>query len=79
MATPTKVKKWGSSMAVVIPAQFAKSHNIDVGSVLDLETVKVLAPAKRTRYKLEDLMKDFKPEHRQEEWDLGEPKGKEVW
>lgn len=40
MATPVKVKKWGSSMAVLIPSQFAKMRDIDVGSVIDLEPVR---------------------------------------
>jgi antitoxin MazE len=78
MATPVKVKKWGSSMAVLIPSQFAKIRKIDIGSVIDLETVKVVTP-KRRRYKMSELMAKFKPEHRHGEWDLGEPVGKEIW
>ena len=78
MPTPGKVKKWGSSMAVLIPSQFAKMRHIDVGSVLDLEPVQVVKP-RRKRYKLSELMAKFKPEHRHGEWDLGEPVGKEVW
>ena len=78
MPTPGKVKKWGSSMAVLIPSQFAKMRHIDVGSVLDLEPVQDVKP-RRKRYKLSELMAKFKPEHRHGEWDLGEPVGKEVW
>jgi antitoxin MazE len=78
MATPVKVKKWGSSMAVLIPSQFAKVRKIDIGSVIDIETVKVVTP-KRRRYKMSELMAKFKPEHRHGEWDLGEPVGKEIW
>jgi antitoxin component of MazEF toxin-antitoxin module len=77
MATPVKVKKWGSSMAVLIPSQFAKLRRIDVGTVLDLEPVQVVKP--RRRYKLSELMAQFKPEHRHGEWDLGGPVGREVW
>jgi len=77
MATPVKVKKWGSSMAVLIPSQFAKLRRIDVGTVLDLEPVQVVKP--RRRYKLSELMAQFKPEHRHGEWDLGAPVGREVW
>jgi antitoxin component of MazEF toxin-antitoxin module len=78
MATPVTVKKWGSSMAVLIPSQFAKMRRIDVGSVIDLEPVKVLK-SKRRRYTAAELMAGFKPEHRHGEWDLGGPVGKEVW
>jgi antitoxin component of MazEF toxin-antitoxin module len=45
MATPVKVKKWGSSLAVRIPSQFAKTRRIQVGSVLDLEPVKLVKAA----------------------------------
>ena len=33
----------------------------------------------RVRLSLEDLLADFKPEHRHEETDWGPPVGKEVW
>jgi antitoxin component of MazEF toxin-antitoxin module len=78
MATPVKVKKWGSSMAVLIPSQFAKMRRIDVGTVIDLEPVKVVGPRRR-RIKLSELMADFKPKHRHGEWDLGGPVGNEIW
>jgi antitoxin component of MazEF toxin-antitoxin module len=78
MPTQVEVKKWGSSMAVLIPSKFAKMRHIDVGSVLDLEPVQVVK-TRRRRYKLSELMAEFKPEHRHGAWDLGEPVGKEVW
>lgn len=79
MATPVKVKKWGSSMAVLIPSQFARMRDIDVGTVLDLEPVRVVKPRRRSRYTLSELMAGFKPKHRHGEWDLGAPVGKEIW
>lgn len=78
MAMPVKVKKWGDSMAVLIPSQFAKTRKIVVGSVLDLETVRIVGP-KRRRYRLSELMAAFKPRHRRGEWRLGAPVGKEHW
>jgi len=77
MATPVKVKKWGSSMAVLIPSQFAKTHKIDVGTILDIEPVHVIT-GKRQRYKLSELMRGFKPSHRHGEWDNGAPAGREI-
>ncbi len=77
MPTPVKVKRWGSSMAVLIPKQFAEMRKIQVGTVLDLESVRIVN--RRHRYKLSQLMTAFKPEHRHSEWDLGKPMGKEVW
>jgi antitoxin component of MazEF toxin-antitoxin module len=78
MPTPVKVKKWGSSMAILIPNHFAKARKISVGSVLDLESVEVVEP-KRRRYKLSELLAQFKPEHRHGEWNLGGPVGREIW
>ena len=78
MPTPVKVKKWGSSMAVLIPSQFAKIRDIEVGTVLDLESMRIVEPRRR-RYKLSQLMDQYKPQHRHGEWKLGEPVGREVW
>ena len=78
MATQVRVKKWGSSMAVLIPRQFAKMRRIDIGSVIDLDSVKVVR-ARRPRYKLSELMAGFKPQHRHGEWDLGQNVGREIW
>ena len=77
MATPVKVKRWGSSMAVLIPVQFAKMRQIDVGTVIDLEPVRIVKS--RRRYKLSELMAQFKPRHRQGAWNLGRPVGREIW
>jgi len=74
MATPVKVKKWGSSMAVLIPKQFAEVHDIEVGTVLDIEPVRIVK-GRRRRYKLSELVSRFKPRHRQGEWELGGPLG----
>jgi antitoxin component of MazEF toxin-antitoxin module len=78
MATPVKVKKWGSSMAVLIPSQFAKMRKIDVGSILDIEPVHIVK-ARRRRYRLSELVAGFKPRHRQGEWNIGGPVGRELW
>ncbi len=77
MATPVKVKKWGNSMAVLIPGAFARSRQIQVGALIDLDSVRVVS--KRRRYKLSELVAKMKPEHSHGEWDLGDPVGKEVW
>ena len=76
--TYTRVKKWGSSMAILIPRQFAKGRRIDIGSVVDLDGVRVVRQ-RRQRYKLSELLGKFKPKHRQPQWDVGPPVGKEIW
>jgi antitoxin component of MazEF toxin-antitoxin module len=64
-------------MAVLIPSQFAKMRQIDIGTVLDLEPVHIIKT--RRRYKLSELMAQYRPEHRHGEWDLGGPVGNEIW
>jgi len=78
MAMPVKVKKWGDSMAVLIPSQFARLRRIAVGSVIDIEPVR-LVRTKRRRYRLSELMSGFKRRQRHGEWALGGRAGKEVW
>lgn len=78
MATPVQVRRLGSNMAVLIPRQFAQRRKIKVGTVIDLEPVQIIERPQR-RYKLSELMAEFKPEHRHDEWSLGGPAGKEVW
>lgn len=63
-------------MAVLIPHQFARMREIELGSVIDLGSVRVVK--RRRRFKFSELMKDFKSEHRHGEWNLGDPAGKEI-
>ena len=76
MPTLVKVTKWDKGLALLIPSRFAKRRRINVGSVVDLESLKI---AKSPRITLAELMAKFKPEHCHPEWDLGCPKGKEPW
>jgi antitoxin MazE len=78
MATLVKVRRWGNSLAVLIPNRFARSHEIEVGTVIDLEKVRIVKPVRR-RYKLSELLRGFKPRQRRGEWNLGAPVGKEIW
>jgi antitoxin component of MazEF toxin-antitoxin module len=78
MATVVQVKKWGSSLAVVLPNQFARQREIQVGTLLDLESVAIVKP-KRKRLELSELMAKHKPSHRHGEWGLGDPFDKEIW
>jgi antitoxin component of MazEF toxin-antitoxin module len=76
MATPVKVKKWGNNIVIVIPSQFAKKRHIYVGTMIDIELVKVIK--RRRRYKIEELLAQFEPKHRHREWNFGQPVGKEL-
>lgn len=70
MAYPVKVKRWGGSVAVVVPRRFAETHGIRVGTTIDLESIRVMSP-KRRRYRLSELMSGYKPKHRHGEWKSG--------
>lgn len=41
MRSTTIVKKWGSSLAVVIPHDLAKAHNLQLYDVIEFEIKKV--------------------------------------
>jgi antitoxin component of MazEF toxin-antitoxin module len=82
IATLVKMKKWGSSMAVLIPRHFARTRRIEVGTLLDIESVAVVKSprrGRRRRLKLSELMAHFRPSHRQGVWDVGNSVGREVW
>lgn len=78
MSTPVQVKRWGSSMAILIPRSFARLRQIEVGTMIDLESVQVVQRPRR-RYKLSELVTQYRPEHRHGEWELGGPIGNETW
>jgi antitoxin component of MazEF toxin-antitoxin module len=78
MPTLVKVKQWEDKLVVLIPKGFAKTRRIKVGSVLDVSALQVVNPHRR-RYKLAELMAEFKPKHRQGEWEPRAPAGREIW
>lgn len=76
------VSKWGNSLAVRIPAGAADSVGLSEGSEVDI-TVKagtlIVAPVRKRRYQLKELVDQITPENRHELIDWGKPIGKEVW
>ena len=75
-----KVQKWGSSLAVRIPAPMAQEAGLraDLDVEVSIERgALVLAPTRR-RYTLEELVAGITPENRHEEIDFGPPVGREI-
>jgi antitoxin MazE len=81
-----RLAKWGNSLAVRIPATFAKEIGASEGKRAEITVengalVIRLATRrkKRRRYTLEDLVRGMTKEnvHPATEW--GPPRGKEVW
>ena len=79
----TKIQKWGNSLAVRIPKSFAVETNLIQDSIVDLFLIDgdiVVKPnKKRSKYDLNDLLKNVNESNLHSETDWGEPVGKEVF
>ncbi len=77
----THVGKWGNSLAVRIPAAFAREAGLEEGAAVDLAVSEgqLIVTRARSRYNLEDLISAITPENRHPETDWGEPAGNEAW
>lgn len=80
----TKLMRWGNSLGVRIPKAAAEASMVREGTVVDVTARKgeiVIRPVRRRKYKLSELLADFKPEQLPDraDTDWGKPKGKEVW
>ncbi|EKQ70361.1 growth regulator [Leptolyngbyaceae cyanobacterium JSC-12] len=77
------VSKWGNSLAIRIPNQFAQELNLTEGATVNIElrgNELVVKPIKKRRtYVLEDLVNKITDENRHEAVDFGDQAGKEVW
>lgn len=78
----TKVKKWGNSLAVRIPLAVAKETQLRFGETVNMAACDgqiVIAPVRRQRYQLADLLKDITPRNLHGEVSSGAVVGKEGW
>lgn len=77
----TKIQKWGNSLAVRIPSEFAENLNWQVGSVVGFKQLddKIIITSSRPKYTLEDMVKGITKKNRHKEFDWGKPMGKEIW
>ncbi len=74
--------KWGNSLALRIPATFAKEVGATEGKRAEMtveDHVLVARPRRRNRYRLEDLVDRITEENRHPETDWGPPAGNEAW
>jgi antitoxin MazE len=75
------IQKWGNSLAVRIPAPLADELKIAAGTVVQIKLRKgelVVAPRRREKYRLRDLLKNCKPSQLHGELDFGPDVGREV-
>jgi antitoxin MazE len=80
----TTVQKWGNSLGLRIPKAIAEQVNLTEGAEVEFETgdgvltVRPARPRRRGKYKLADLLAQFKPRHRHGELHPGGPRGREL-
>lgn len=76
------VQKWGNSLAVRIPNQFAKNLGVTHGSKIELQLLDEemrVKPIKKSKPTLDELLAKAKGKLNPHlEYDLGRPEGKEL-
>jgi antitoxin MazE len=81
----TEFVKWGNSLALRIPATFAKEVGATEGKRAEMTVaddaliIKVVRPKRRRRYRLGDLVEGITPENHHSEVEWGPAVGNEVW
>jgi antitoxin MazE len=77
-----RVQKWGNSLALRIPAAFARQTGVRSGSEVELELEGkrlIITPAPAGSYSLAELLEGVTDGNLHEAVDTGRPKGREVW
>ena len=60
MATVVRVHKWGSSLAIRLPRQFALERGLVVGSAVDIGRIMVSRGGRRrSSYKLKEMLRNY--------------------
>lgn len=74
--------KWGNSVALRIPAAFAKELDVSEGKAAEIQVRDgslVVTPVAGPVYTLDELLDGMTPENMYAEIDTGKPVGNEVW
>jgi antitoxin MazE len=77
-----RVKKWGNSAAVRIPASVLRATRLDLNEAVDVREEAgriVIEPVRRKTYDLAELLRGITSKNRHGTVDFGPPTGKEVW
>jgi len=78
----TKIQKWGNSLGLRIPRSLAEEAGVVAGSEVDLSIQRgdlVVKPAKRAKYRLNQLLRQVTSKNIHAEVDSGTRAGREVW
>ncbi len=77
-----KVKKWGNSAAVRIPASVMQATRLDLDEVVDMREEAgriVIEPVRQKIYELDGLLKGITSKNQHEAIEFGPAVGKEAW
>ncbi len=78
----TKIQKWGNSLAVRIPNEFAENLNWQAGSVVGFKQSgdQIIITKAKPVYTIEDMVKSITKKNRHKIiWPDDKPRGKEIW
>ena len=78
----TTIRRWGNSLGLRIPKALAEDAGVGVGVEVDLSIRNgelVVKPARRVKYRLEELVRKITAKNLHGEVDTGAPVGREVW
>ena len=78
----TKIRKWGNSLAVRIPDEFAENLDLRDGSVVGFQQLgdRMIISKTKPKYTLEDMVKGITKKNRHKlVWPDDKPRGKEIW
>jgi antitoxin MazE len=78
----TKIQRWGNSLGLRIPRALAADVGVKAGAEVEVSVRDgelVVKPARRARYRLEELVRKITAKNLHREVDTGNPVGREVW
>lgn len=79
----SKARKWGNSLAVRIPKEFAAKAGMEDGSPVEIKVSGqriILSPSRRKKkYSLNALLAGINRDNLHGEVDVGKGKGREIW
>ena len=77
-----RVRKWGNSPAVRIPAAVMRTVRLELDEVVEVREEAgriVIEPVRRKSYDLDELLRGITSKNQPELVDFGPPSGKEIW
>jgi antitoxin MazE len=77
-----RLQRWGNSLAVRIPAAFARTLGVEQNSQVDLRMTKsalTITPVPRPKPWIDDLLSRITADNTHGEVGTGKPQGRETW